>query len=86
MKYLPAAIRILALSLVLVAGCKNKTSQNLNTITDLAGRKVETLIKGFRSAGYYSITWDASALSSGVYFYRMKTRNFTDTRKMILMK
>jgi len=56
------------------------------SIFDLAGRKVETLIKGFRSAGYYSITWDASALSSGVYFYRMKTRNFTDTRKMILMK
>jgi type IX secretion system substrate protein len=56
------------------------------SIFDLVGRKVETLVSGFRPSGYYTIVWDASALSSGVYFYRMTTPDFVDTKKMILMK
>ena len=58
----------------------------LITIYDLAGRRVETLLDGYQQAGSYMLTWNASHYSSGVYFYKMKTSNFVDTKKMILMK
>ena len=37
-------------------------------------------------AGVVEIEWDASNMASGVYFYRLKAENFTDTKKMVLMK
>ncbi|TKJ37254.1 hypothetical protein CEE37_14165 [candidate division LCP-89 bacterium B3_LCP] len=56
------------------------------TIYNLAGRKVATVIDGFRMAGYHEVIFNASQLSSSLYFYRIHAGNFTDVKKMILVK
>ena len=55
-------------------------------VYDVSGRKVKELVSGFQTAGAHRITFDASGLTSGVYFYRLEAVNFSQTRKMILMK
>jgi len=55
-------------------------------IYDLIGKEVETLVNKEMSPGNYSIDFNASKLSSGVYFYKLTSGNFTQTRKMILVK
>jgi hypothetical protein len=55
-------------------------------IYNLLGRKVETLIDGYLEAGYHSVVWNASSNASGVYFYRLSTDDFTETKKMLLLK
>lgn len=55
-------------------------------VFDILGREVATLVNEFRSAGNHNIEFNASNLSSGVYFYRLETDNFTDTKKMLLIK
>jgi hypothetical protein len=55
-------------------------------IFDLLGREVATLINGHRSMGAHRINFDGSGLSSGVYFYVLKTPSFSQTRKMLLLK
>ena len=61
-------------------------------IYDVLGQKVQTLVaQQLQSAGYYRLTWDGSdakghTVSSGIYFYRLTTQNFTQTRKMLLLK
>ena len=58
---------------------------NLN-IYDLLGNKVETLVNRKQMSGEYSVVFNASALPSGVYIYQLEAGNFSDARKMILMK
>ncbi len=55
-------------------------------IFDVAGRHVRTLLNGTVDAGAYDLNFDASALSSGVYFYRLTSGSFTDIKKMSLLK
>lgn len=61
-------------------------------IYDISGREVKKLTTGFKPAGYYTESFDASGLSSGVYFYRLTLnantggREFISVKKMILMK
>jgi hypothetical protein len=55
-------------------------------IYDLLGREIQTLINKELEAGYYEITIDANNLPTGVYFYRIQSGDFIQTRKMILMK
>jgi hypothetical protein len=55
-------------------------------IYDLLGRKVETLIDGEMQAGRHQVVWDASAYSSGVYFYRLEAGDFVDTKRMVYLK
>jgi hypothetical protein len=55
-------------------------------VFDLLGREVTTLLNKIMKAGTYSITWDASSMPSGVYFYNMQAGNFIDTKKMVLLK
>ncbi len=55
-------------------------------IYNIMGQKVETLINDLREAGEYSIEWDGSSYASGVYFYRLRAGEFTETRKMTLLK
>lgn len=50
------------------------------------GQEVATLINTELAAGNHSVDFNASTLSSGVYFYRIETPNYTSTKKMILMK
>ncbi len=55
-------------------------------IYDITGRLVETLVNGKLGAGTHSVVWDAPNVSSGVYFYSIRTENAFKTRKMILLK
>jgi len=55
-------------------------------IFDILGKEVETLVNEKQSSGIYEVSWDASQYPSGVYFYRLITDGFTDTKKMILLK
>jgi len=56
-------------------------------VYDIMGREVATLLNGVRqSAGSHAITFDASNISSGVYFYRLSTQTNSVTRKMTLIK
>jgi hypothetical protein len=55
-------------------------------IYDLLGRKLETLVKANQNAGSYSIIWDASERSSGIYFCRIKAGEILINRKMVLVK
>jgi chitinase len=55
-------------------------------ILDALGREVETLVNENQSSGSYSIEWDASQYSSGVYFCRLETKNFTDVKRMLLVR
>ncbi|MCF7885101.1 MAG: C39 family peptidase [Candidatus Marinimicrobia bacterium] len=55
-------------------------------IYNITGQMVDLLINKEMSPGHYSITWNASELPSGIYFYRIKAGNFTDVKKCILIK
>ena len=55
-------------------------------IFDVLGREVTTLVNKEQSAGNYSVTFNASRLSSGIYFYRLIAGDYIQTKKMILMK
>ena len=55
-------------------------------VYNLSGQKVATLANGKQQAGYRSVTWDASKVSSGLYFYKLTTADFSETRRMMLVK
>jgi hypothetical protein len=55
-------------------------------VYDILGREVATLVNEFKKAGSYSISWNGKNLPSGVYLYRLQTKSFTETKKMLLMK
>lgn len=55
-------------------------------VFDLIGQQVAELVNEEKEAGYYSISFDASRLPSGVYIYTISANNFVQTRKMLLMK
>ncbi len=55
-------------------------------IYDLLGQEAATLINENLTAGNYTVNFDASALPSGTYFYRLTSGRFTDVKKMILIK
>ena len=55
-------------------------------VYDILGKEVVTLINEVQSAGTMNITFDASELSSGVYYYQLVSGEFTSTKKLILMK
>jgi len=56
------------------------------TVYNVMGQKVATVADGFYEAGEHDCTWDGSTVASGVYFYRLETPGYAETRKMILMK
>jgi hypothetical protein len=55
-------------------------------IYDMLGKEVRTLVNEYKTASNYSVEFNASALSSGVYFYKISTNEFTDVKKMMLIK
>jgi len=63
----------------------NKINVQL-VVFDILGRQVKTLVNEKKKKGNYTVQFDASNLSSGVYFYRLKSGNLIKTRKMLLLK
>lgn len=55
-------------------------------IYDILGREVKILVNEIKDAGTYSAEFDASNLASGIYFYKIASGDFTETRKMVLIK
>lgn len=55
-------------------------------IYDDNGREIETLVNGELLPGSYNVNWNASKYPSGVYFYRLTTDGFSETKKMLLVK
>lgn len=55
-------------------------------VYDITGREVKTLVNDIKEAGNSAVTFDGSNLASGVYFYNIVSGNYSDTRKMILVK
>lgn len=56
------------------------------TIYNLGGQLIETLVHGHQNTGEYRVIWDASNHSSGLYFYKLTTSEFTETKRMTLLK
>lgn len=57
------------------------------SVFDIAGREVARLLNNeFKTADYYTVKFDGSKLSSGVYFYSLQAGSFTQTKKLILIK
>jgi hypothetical protein len=55
-------------------------------VYDILGREVAVLLDEYKSAGTYSVEFNASRFASGVYFYQLHSSSFVETKKMILMK
>jgi hypothetical protein len=55
-------------------------------VFDILGRLVQTLVNDNQDAGFYNVQLNASALASGMYFYRMTADNFIQSKKMLLIK
>ena len=55
-------------------------------VFDVLGNEVATLVNEEKPADTYEVTWNASGLASGVYFYQLRAGNFIDTKKMILLR
>jgi hypothetical protein len=55
-------------------------------VYNILGQVVATLVDGTQNAGTYDVSFSASALSSGVYFYRIESGSFEAVKKMMLLK
>jgi hypothetical protein len=55
-------------------------------VYNILGQEVATLVNEVKEAGSYNVSFNASELPSGVYFYKLTSANFSDTKKMLLVK
>ncbi len=55
-------------------------------VYDMLGREVASLLNETKAAGNYTVEFDASKLSSGIYFYKLQSGSFTSVKKMVLVK
>jgi len=55
-------------------------------VFDVLGRKISTLVNEYKLAGNYSVQFNAAKSTSGVYFYRMESGSFTQTKKLLILK
>lgn len=63
-----------------------KAGQVEIVIYDVLGRRIKSLVNEYKNAGIYEVNFDASNLSSGVYFYQLRAKTFVVTKKMILLR
>jgi hypothetical protein len=63
------------------------SKQNVQLIVyNILGKEIAVLVNEVKPAGNYEVNFDASKLSSGVYFYQIQAGNFVETKKMILIR
>ena len=65
---------------------KGEMSNVILKVYDVLGNEIATLISEEKSAGIYEVNFDATNLSSGVYFYKLQAGSYIDMKKMILLK
>ena len=63
-----------------------ETANVLLKVYDILGNEIETLVNEEKPTGTYEVTWNATGLPSGVYFYRLKAGEFISTKKMVLIR
>jgi len=63
-----------------------KSSKVILKIYDILGKEMVQLVNEIKHAGNHSVDFDASTLSSGIYFYRLQAGDFIDTKKFLLLK
>jgi hypothetical protein len=63
-----------------------RRSHVLLTVFNTLGQQVATLVQGEKEAGYHEVKFDATGLSSGVYFYRLRAGNYLATKKLLLLR
>jgi len=56
------------------------------TVFNVSGQKIQTLVDEDQEAGYHEVSWSGEGLANGIYFYRIEAGEFTQTRKMIMLK
>jgi hypothetical protein len=66
-------------------GIKEKSNVQIIVLNSI-GEEVATLVNEEKEPGYHTVEFNASTLPSGIYFYRLQTEGFAQTRKMILIK
>jgi photosystem II stability/assembly factor-like uncharacterized protein len=64
----------------------SSTSQIILKAYNISGQEVTTLVNETKKPGNYEATWDAADIPAGVYFYRLETGSYTESRKMVLIK
>ena len=55
-------------------------------VYDMLGREVTRLVNEMKTPGNYSVDFNASTLSSGVYFYKLEVNGYADVKRMVLIK
>ena len=55
-------------------------------VYNILGKEIASLVNEKKTTGTYQVIFDGSNLSSGIYFYRLQSENFVETRKLILLK
>jgi hypothetical protein len=55
-------------------------------VYDILGSKIATLVNEEKAAGKYEVVFNASQLSSGIYFYQLKADEFIQTKKMVIVR
>jgi hypothetical protein len=67
---------------------QNRTGSQQVTLKvyNILGKQVATLVNEQQRPGNYEVKWDAAGLATGVYFYTLRAGNFTDTKKLIVLK
>jgi hypothetical protein len=55
-------------------------------VYDVLGREVATLVNEVKQPGFYTVKWDASGIPTGMYFYRLQTKDYVETKKLILIR
>jgi len=56
------------------------------TVYDILGSEVSLISDGYRTAGNHAVSFDGNNLATGIYYYTLKAGDFTDTKKMILLR
>ncbi|MBL8017871.1 MAG: T9SS type A sorting domain-containing protein [Ignavibacteria bacterium] len=65
---------------------KAQMSKVMLNVFDVTGKMVKELLNMNISAGIYEVEFDANGLPSGVYYYKLESGNYSETRKMVLVK
>lgn len=68
------------------ADVRSQESEVRIVVFDILGKEVKTLINQNQKPGVYEVSFDGSKLSSGIYFYRLTAGNFSETKKLVLLK